>query len=103
MKNYDLGSCCVCEGTHDVDNLLQLDYKVESETAWGCFVCNLPMQGAVAAVCDLCMETYADIEPQICFLMDTAERRIPVPPKNERIPHLHDMRAHSSQREAETQ
>ena len=97
MKDYDLGPCCICESTQAVDNLLQLDFKVESETCWGCIQCGLPMEGAVAAVCDTCMETYADdedMEEKIKFLMDTADRRIPMPPVEERVAHVHDLSQH---------
>lgn len=97
MKYYDLGPCCICESTKDVDNLLQLDFKVKSESCWGCWQCGLPVEGAVAAVCDACMEKYkddVDIETKLKFLMDTAERRIPMPPVEERVPHVHDLSKH---------
>lgn len=95
-EDFELGSCCVCEGCENVRNIVQLDYKVQSESAWGCVVCGLASEGAVAAVCDGCMEKYAqdDIDPHIRFLMDTAKRRIPVAPESERIPHEHDMQYH---------
>ena len=94
--DYDLGSCCICEGSKNVRNIIQLGYKVQSESAWGCVVCKLPAEGAVAAVCDGCLEKHAvdDIEPHIQFLMDSPDRRIPIVPEAERVLHEHDMRYH---------
>ena len=64
----------------DVRNLIELNYKIESESAWGCFQCGLPIEGAVAIVCDTCIEKYSDnIEDEIKFLMDGREKRISVP------------------------
>lgn len=95
-KKNEYGSCCICEtSTLDVRNIIQLDYKVKSESAWGCFKCGLPAEGAVAIVCDACIEKHGDdTEKHIRFLMDSAERRIPVPPEEERVPHEHDLSYH---------
>ena len=98
-NSFDLGSCCICEVNDDtVRNAIQLDFKVfGSETCWGCFRCGLPMEGAVAALCDACFEKYRDdpdMEAHITFLMDTADRRIPVPPVAARVPHKHDLSKH---------
>ena len=91
----DYGPCCICESETDVLNIIQLDYKVKSESGWGCIVCGVPAEGAVAIVCDPCFEKYSDtIEDEIRFLMDGRERRIPVPPIEGRIPHEHDLSRH---------
>ena len=59
----DLGPCCACrEAGPTVRNVICLD--VLSPTpgfGWGCMVCGLPPNGAVAVVCDRCMETQAEI------------------------------------------
>ena len=96
METMNLGSCCICESRTDVNNVLQLDYKVKSESGWGCFVCGLPAEGAVACFCDACLHLYGpdSIEPHLRFLMNGAEGRIPVPPPQERIPHAHDLHQH---------
>ena len=94
--NY--GSCCVCGNLQDVNNIFQLSYKVgsESESAWGCFGCGLPIEGAVAVVCDACIEKHGldNIDGHIKFLMDGREGRIPVPPVEKRVPHEHDLSLH---------
>jgi len=91
----EYGTCCVCQSDMEMYNIIQLDYKVESESGWGCFKCGLPMQGAVAVVCDGCLDEHGnDIEDQIRFLMDGVKGRIPVPPVADRIPHEHDLSLH---------
>lgn len=94
----DYGPCCICESETDVRNLIQLDYKVKSESGWGCVQCGLFPEGAVAIICDTCLEKYSDkIEESIRFLMDGRERRIPVISEIDRIPHEHDMRYHQQE------
>ena len=41
----DYGPCCICESHIDVRNIIQLDYKVKSESGWGCVQCGLPTEG----------------------------------------------------------
>lgn len=60
----DLGKCCVCmkEGP-DVRNLMMIERKAPPlTTGWGCLVCALPTIGAVAVLCDTCLE--ADLAPK---------------------------------------
>ena len=104
MLDDNYGNCCVCEEkiTDALANIFQMDYKVpvpsgtNPETGWGCFVCNLPMEGAVAVVCETCIRVYGEVSvwDQIKFLMDGRDRRIPVPPVEERIHHDHDYSKH---------
>ena len=92
----DYGSCCICESKTDVRNIIQLDYKVALESGWGCVQCGLPAEGAVAIVCDGCIERYSDnIEGKIIYLMDGGQRRIAVPPVEGCIIHEHDLSRHS--------
>lgn len=53
----DLGSCCVCGKTGPtVRNVLMLKFKApQPGKGWGCFVCGLKNDGAVAVVCDECL------------------------------------------------
>ena len=60
-----LGRCCACleEGTegNPVRNLMMLDRLAPTPgTGWGCFVCGLPLDGAVAVLCERCVEAEAD-------------------------------------------
>ncbi len=59
----DLGRCCACEKRGpDVRNIMMLDKKAPVPgSGWGCFVCHLPPDGAVAVICDGCLESQAAI------------------------------------------
>ena len=95
MKS-EYGCCCICESTQNVNNLIQLDYKVESESGWGCMRCGLKAEGAMAIICDDCVEKHGhepDLEAKIKLLMD-GTKRIPVPPVKDRVPHGHDLSRH---------
>ena len=93
MKS-EYGCCCICESTTNVNNIVQLDYKVESESGWGCMKCGLAPEGALAIICDTCAdESDPNVEDKIKLLMNGI-KRIPVPPVEERIPHGHDLSRH---------
>lgn len=54
-----LGPCCMCEGTEGVNNIIMLDRRgAEPGRGWGCFVCGLPSDGAIAVICDGCLPRY---------------------------------------------
>lgn len=54
-----LGPCCGCErdtaGSVHTIVMLEFRNKVPGH-GWGCFVCNLPCDGASAVLCDDCRE-----------------------------------------------
>lgn len=56
-ESLDLGGCCVCGCIGaSVQNILMLKKKtVIPGTGWGCCICNLPSDGAIAVVCDDCL------------------------------------------------
>lgn len=52
-----LGTCCLCETDKEVRNILSLPKKSPTPGAgWGCMICELPPDGAMAVVCDACLE-----------------------------------------------
>lgn len=52
-----LGACCICETTDGVVNILMLHHRgLVPDHGWGCVQCNLPCDGAVAVLCDACLE-----------------------------------------------
>jgi len=59
----NLGACCACGQEKDTThNVLMLDKLApQPGTGWGCVVCGLPQDGAVAIVCDNCLTTSATI------------------------------------------
>jgi hypothetical protein len=92
MDELDLGPCCACEGLEKVRNVITLNVKGTTPgKGWGCFVCGLSSDGAVAVLCDSCMESKA--QPR--FAVDgyaTEKRRIPIEQLS--IPHKHDLSKH---------
>lgn len=62
-----LGSCCACRlFKPDVRNVLCLGFKAPlAGTGWGCVQCGLALDGAVAVVCDDCLEMAAPLQ-EIC-------------------------------------
>ena len=58
-----MGPCCSCEKEDEtVRNLMMMEFRAPVPgTGWGCTVCNLPRDGAVAVICDECLEGKAQI------------------------------------------
>ena len=96
MAAFDeYGTCCVCELPMDTAGIVQLNYKVESESGWGCVQCGLSMVGAMAIVCGDCYNKYGEnTEGQIKYLMNGKTGRISVPPVENRVTHEHDLSLH---------
>jgi hypothetical protein len=63
----DLGPCCACgKAGLMVRNIIMLPVRGPADgNGWGCFQCGLPMEGAVAVLCDACLESEAEIL-QVC-------------------------------------
>lgn len=65
MSNGDyappnLGTCCICGTADDVRVVLMLNKKCPTPgRGWGCLVCGLPEDGAVAVLCSDCEGAYA--------------------------------------------
>jgi hypothetical protein len=59
----DFGPCCACrEKGPTVRNLIALEVRAPiAGTGWGCVVCGRPSNGAIAVVCDACMDVGAAI------------------------------------------
>ena len=59
----NFGPCCACGGTKDVRNVLLLSMKAPVPgTGWGCYVCQLGQDGAVAVLCDACRQSGAQVQ-----------------------------------------
>lgn len=60
-RAVQLGPCCICTGYRKVRNVLLLDALCPIPgKGWGCLACNLAQNGAIAVVCDSCLQTYGD-------------------------------------------
>lgn len=78
MSEANLGTCCCCGGTESVRNLVMLNKKSPTPgRGWGCYVCGLLMDGAVAAVCDKCLAEKAPYR-FVCTGYPTEEGRTPI-------------------------
>jgi hypothetical protein len=54
-----LGPCCACRTSTDTRNLIALERRSPTPgRGWGCLVCGLPPDGAMAALCDPCLAGY---------------------------------------------
>ncbi|MDQ3652668.1 MAG: hypothetical protein M3458_20805 [Acidobacteriota bacterium] len=93
--DVSLGRCCVCETTEGVVNIIALDLRVpltpgtRPSGTWGCVVCDLPAEGAVAVVCDACLEQPLKFA---CVGYPYLNRRVPVERLTE--PFTHDLSKH---------
>lgn len=66
--SYDLGPCCICEGTEGVHNIIMLEKKApEGPGGWGCLQCGLPSEGASAVLCEPCFGKFRAKEVSLRF------------------------------------
>ena len=69
MENQTLGKCCICEQENEsVRNLITLKKKSsDTKGGWGCFTCGLSPAGAVAVLCDGCLDLNLADQAEIKF------------------------------------
>jgi hypothetical protein len=101
MSAYDdaprLGSCCICNTRAGVTNIVMLPYRcVVKGHGWGCLVCELPNDGAVAVLCDSCIAIYQADHAALRFACrgyPASDGRVPIADLLSR-PFDHDEEAH---------
>lgn len=72
----DLGPCCNCGTTVGVTNMVMLHRRAPVPgTGWGCMICRLPADGAVAVLCDGCLGQEVKA---VCLGYPKEGRRTPV-------------------------
>ena len=100
--DLDLGPCCVCEGTENVHHILSLNRRLNKDMlghnlGWGCVTCGLAFDGAVAVVCDGCLDTGTGaVRGEIQFIRlggHMAGRRVTIASIPD-IPYQHDLSRH---------
>lgn len=71
----DLGPCCACRGIENVRNIILVNKLAPVPgTGWGCFECDLSMDGAIAVVCDECIDNNRAFN-EVCYgLPDGCQR-----------------------------
>ncbi len=92
----DLGRCCACRKTgSDVRNIMMLHFRAPVPgTGWGCVACHQPSDGAIAVLCDDCLDARAEIR-DICHGYAGENQRVSRSSLTE--PFDHDMRLHQEQ------
>jgi hypothetical protein len=71
----DLGLCCTC-GTAKATTIVMLNRRgPEPSVGWGCVVCDLPRDGAVAVVCKQCVGKPL---ASVCAGYPEENRRVPI-------------------------
>ena len=75
--DIDVGACCACgRSDREVRNIIALAFRAPVPgTGWGCVVCGLPSDGAIAVVCDQCLELDAPIV-EVCNGYATNGKRL---------------------------
>ena len=100
FMEFDLGPCCACQKTGaSVRNIVSLPFIASQPgTGWGCVACELPADGALAVVCDHCLETHAPLRfATDGFAVDKG--RVPIETLTE--PYKHDLSRHKDQSQVE--
>ncbi len=96
-----LGMCCICLMEHPtVRSIVMLDVKASQPGfgCWGCLQCGLPMAGAVAVICDNCLDEYSAGNVKIglaCVGEPQNNQRIPLVSLTEKFEH--DMTKHEDE------
>jgi hypothetical protein len=89
----DLGPCCACSGS-GARNLMMLPWKAPMPgRGWGCVVCGLALDGALAVLCDPCVEIDAEIL-YACAGYPASDGRIPIGALEREGRHEHDETKH---------
>jgi hypothetical protein len=61
----------MCQTEKEVRNIIQIDLKAPVKgTGWGCVVCNLPPDGAIAILCDRCTTLFLKDEKKLIFVCE---------------------------------
>jgi hypothetical protein len=77
-EDLDFGVCCSCRDRRATGFVMLRLRAPVPRTGWGCLVCHLPQNGAVAALCDQCgADPKAEIR-DVCFGAAITKRRAPI-------------------------
>ncbi len=99
-NEMDLGACCICEKNDaTVVNVLAMHFRAPIDgTGWGCSQCKRPSNGALAVICDECMEKYeGKIDTSLKFVIKgypAKRKRIAIELVDTSIRFEHDMSQH---------
>jgi hypothetical protein len=80
-ETENLGPCCICETFENVRTIVMIDKRAPvAGHGWGCVVCGLATDGAVAVICDDCAELeQADTKLKFaCRGYPASDGRVPI-------------------------
>ncbi len=90
------GRCCACRERLPLRNVVCMSFRAPASAAgkgWGCVVCGLPADGAIAVVCDPCVQAGAPIL-DVCADYATQPERADAAPLKD-TPYEHDSARHA--------
>lgn len=94
-----LGTCCICGTRNKVRNVVMLKGRCPTPgRGWGCIVCGLPADGAIAVLCDKCQDDLQDGKAQIkwiCTGYPAQDGRTPLAEMLQ-VPFDHDLTKHET-------
>lgn len=100
MDQDVISKCCGCNQIKVTNDVLMLDFKGPSPgKGWGCMVCNLPNDGAIAVLCEDCFKAVESHTMEIQTIVTgyiQDNQRQPLPPEDQRQPWQHDMEKHAA-------
>lgn len=89
------GRCCACGKEKPLRNFMCIAKRHPTPgKGWGCVVCEVPPDGAVAAICDDCLESQATIV-EVCAGYPPEAGRVPLSALTE--PFDHDWSKHKEE------
>lgn len=78
MVTLPVAKCCACGEVKVLRNILTIERRApEIGTGWGCVQCGLPQDGAVAIVCDDCLNADTPVF-LVCLGHAMGQERIPL-------------------------
>jgi hypothetical protein len=73
----DFGSCCSCGSTSHAANFLLLEHEAPVPgSGWGCAICKLPANGAIAVLCDTCLKQVNPVLTHVIFGYPADKKRV---------------------------
>lgn len=86
--------CCACEACGARNVMMLPRCGPTPGKGWGCFLCDLPMDGAIAVLCDACLETNAEPKFVVVGFLASGER-MPIDKLPEEVfehdQHIHEL------------
>lgn len=94
MSEVITARCCACDEMKPLRNIAMLPKRAPTPgKGWGCVICRIPNDGAVAIVCDTCIEINTPIR-FVCDGYPAAGARVSIDSLTESFDHTLPVSAH---------